>query len=330
MHNSPKSLDVTVVTPTFNRADLITRALDSVRTQTSPPARIIIVDDASTDGTPDIVRRWAAHHNFPVTVESLTCNGGPAMARNRGIELSTTEYVAFLDSDDEHLPGTLKRLVTPLDALPEAALSFADATIVTPTTREPHGLFRPRIKLNTEAEPLQFPGLDIRALIDATSTLLKASIIPTSATCFRRKAALAAGLMPADFRSGEDWLFWLRLSKQGRFVFQLDDLALHHRHDGNLTHARAAEFVAREKLRGFLALESGTIGIQLTPEQRLRLEALRDKQLVGWRYHLSLLGVTEYIHGLTSTVAHETAPLHKHLLADPKSLLRSLICSVRT
>jgi len=193
MHNSPKSLDVTVVTPTFNRADLITRALDSVRTQTSPPARIIIVDDASTDGTPDIVRRWAAHHNFPVTVESLTCNGGPAMARNRGIELSTTEYVAFLDSDDEHLPGTLKRLVTPLDALPEAALSFADATIVTPTTREPHGLFRPRIKLNTEAEPLQFPGLDIRALIDATSTLLKASIIPTSATCFRRKAALAAG-----------------------------------------------------------------------------------------------------------------------------------------
>ena len=329
MPDLPLPLDVTVVTPSFNRAGLITRALDSVRTQSSPPARIIVVDDASSDGTPDVVRRWGAEHEFPVTVEVLARNAGPAAARNRGSELADTEFVAFLDSDDEHLPNTLWRLLAPLAALPDAVLSFSDATIVTPTSREPHGLFAPRIRLGSETSTLDLPDMAVHELRDATGTLLKASIIPTSATCFRRKAALAAGLMPENFRSGEDWLFWLGLSKQGHFVFQLDDLALHHRHDANLTHARAAEFVAREKLRGFLALEHGTIDLQLTDEQHSRVAALRDEQFAGWRYHLSLLGLREYIRGLNSIAAHETGPLHKHLLSDPKSLLRSIVSSLR-
>lgn len=205
--NSP--LDVTVVIPSYNRSGLITRALESVRNQHNLPARIIVVDDASSDGTPDIVRRWAKETGLPVTVEVLEENGGPAKARNRGIALADTEYIAFLDSDDEHLPSTLSRLVAPLEHFPDAALSFADATVVTPRESIAHGLFRLRINLDVDSAQLDLPDLELRLLKDATSSLIKASIIPTSATCFRREAALSAGLMPEDFRSGEDWLFWL-------------------------------------------------------------------------------------------------------------------------
>lgn len=321
-------LDVTVVIPTYNRAELVIRALESVRTQRMPPAHIIVVDDVSTDGTPDAVQRWAAKHGVPVTVDVLARNGGAAIARNRGIELATTQYVAFLDSDDEHLPDTLQRLILPLDFLPDAVLSFADAAVVTPSSREPRGLFTPRIRLEGESTPLQVPGIDAHQLSDAIGTLLKASIIPTSATCFRRNAAMAAGLMPANFRSGEDWLFWLRLAQQGRFVFQLDDLALHHRHDANLTHASAAAFVSLEKLRGFIAIKNGTVGVTLTAEQQVRITAMLGEQFFNWRYSLSLLGSGAYFKGLNSSDAKETGSLLRHLLADPRGIFRSLMYSV--
>lgn len=330
MQSDKPELDVTVVIPTFNRTTLITRALESLRNQHHLPARIIIVDDASSDGTPDVVRRWATETGFPVTVEVLQQNGGPAKARNRGIELANTEYVAFLDSDDEHLPTTLARLVAPLVRLPDAVLSFADATVVTPSGREPHGLFRPHIDLDAATEALPLAGLEVRALRDATSTLLKASIIPTSGTCFRRRAALAAGLMPQDFRSGEDWLFWLRLSGQGRFVFQLDDLVRHHRHDDNLTHARAAEFMAREKLRGFLALLDGSMRVPLTPEQSDKARQLCAERLANWRYHLSRMGLAAYLAGLGSDWVRPLGSRATHLLQDPKSTLRASYYSLTT
>lgn len=329
LRNAKNALDITVVTPTFNRAKLVTRALESVRAQPHPPARIIVVDDASSDGTPEVVRRWASETGFPVTVEVLGHNGGPAKARNRGIELASTEYVAFLDSDDEHLPDTLARLVTPLDRLPDAVLSFADATVVTPSGLEPHGLFSPHIDLTTATEVLALPGFEVHALRDATSTLLKASIIPTSGTCFRRHAALAAGLMPLDFRSGEDWLFWLRLAQQGRFVFQLEDVALHHRHDENLTHARSAEFIAREKLRGYLALEHGNVGVTLNDAHRQRIIELRSRQLAGWRYHLSRLGLRAYLMGLSADWVQPLGNAGTHLISDPRSLLRAAYHSLR-
>lgn len=323
MQSDKPELDVTVVIPTFNRTTLITRALESLRNQHHLPARIIIVDDASSDGTPDVVRRWATETGFPVTVEVLAQNGGPAKARNRGIELANTEYVAFLDSDDEHLPDTLARLVAPLERLQDAVLSFADATVVTPSGLEPHGLFRPHIDLDAATEALRLPGLEVRTLSNATSTLLKASIIPTSCTCFRRRAALAAGLMPQDFRSGEDWLFWLRLSGQGRFVFQLDDLVRHHRHDDNLTHARAAEFMAREKLRGFLALLDGSMRVPLTPEQSDKARQLCAERLANWRYHLSRMGLAAYLAGLGADWLRPLGSRATHLLQDPKSMLRA-------
>jgi len=324
MTDSPRRvLDVTVVTPTYNRSALITRALESLRLQRVAPAHVIVVDDASTDGTPDIVRTWAKHHRFPVTVEVLPTNSGPGAARNRGIELASTKYIAFLDSDDEHLPDTLQRLVVPLEALPDAIVSFADATIVTPTLRVRSGLFRPHIDIDEASRPIDIVGTTVRELSDPTSTLLKASIIPTSATCFRRDAALAAGGMPEQFRSGEDWLFWLRLAQRGRFVFQAGDLALHHRHDANLTHDRSAEFVAREKLRGYLALEQGSLDIRLTPDQRTRIAGFREEQLAGWRYHLSLLGLRAYLKGLHSDWLRLAGSPTRQILNDPKSFLRA-------
>lgn len=323
-HASP-ALDVTVVTPTFNRARLIERALDSVRLQTRRVTEIIVVDDGSRDGPPDVARAWGERHAQPVRVVVMERNGGPAAARNRGIELAQTHYVAFLDSDDEHLPDTLETLSRALDAQPGAVMSFGDATVVTPGGREPHGLFAPKIDIARAATAL---GGDAFLLNDAREALLAASIIPTSATCFRRADALAVGGMPAQFRSGEDWLFFLRLTQRGQFVFTTRDVALHHRHDDNLTSPRAAEFVARQKLDGLLALRDGSFGIELSPAQQARIATMLAAQWPAWRYHLSRMGLKRYAEGVTGHAALAPQGALQRLLADPKALARAAAASL--
>lgn len=315
-HGAHGALDVTVVTPTFNRARLIERALDSVRLQSRLPTEIIVVDDCSSDSTPDVARAWGKRHGFPMQVVVMERNGGPAAARNRGIEMVTTRYVAFLDSDDEHVPNTLETLCAALEKYPSAVMSFGDATVVTSIARKSNGLFAPRVNLSQIATAMDD---DLFVLNDAKDTLLPASVIPTSATCFRRDDAIAVGGMPHQFRSGEDWLFFLRLTQRGQFVFTPRDLALHHRHDDNLTSPRAAEFVAREKLQGLLALQSSNIGVTLNAVQMQRITTMLRTQQMHWLYHLSRMGLPAYLRA-TQAFAYGTV--------TPRDLLRSVAASL--
>ncbi len=93
---------ISLIIPTFNRKDLLKRAVASVLRDQTVPAEIIIVDDGSTDGTDEIIRQ-----DFPSVKYISQPNQGPAAARNRGIEEAQGEWIAFLDSDDEWMPGKL-------------------------------------------------------------------------------------------------------------------------------------------------------------------------------------------------------------------------------
>ena len=95
---------VSVVIPTCNRADLILRALASVRAQTRPPTEVLVVDDGSTDATVERVR--AA---FPEVTLLEQKNRGVSAARNAGIQKARGTWIALLDSDDEWLPQKLER-----------------------------------------------------------------------------------------------------------------------------------------------------------------------------------------------------------------------------
>lgn len=99
-----------VIIPTFNRAHVLVRALDSVATQTRLPDRLIVVDDHSSDGTEDLVKSWISQRQprMEVIFERASARGVSA-ARNLGVSRSGTEWVAFLDSDDEWLPQKLER-----------------------------------------------------------------------------------------------------------------------------------------------------------------------------------------------------------------------------
>lgn len=95
-------MQISVVIPTFNRADVLVRALDSVFAQTEPAFEVIIVDDGSTDRTRTLVeQRFADCRYF------FQENAGVSAARNVGVREAQGDWIAFLDSDDAWLPGKL-------------------------------------------------------------------------------------------------------------------------------------------------------------------------------------------------------------------------------
>ncbi|MUV59832.1 glycosyltransferase family 2 protein [Halobacterium sp. CBA1126] len=97
---------VSIITPTYNRGDILPRAIDSVLNQSFENFEYIVVDDASTDRTQAIVEEYEDDRIRYLRHEA---NRRQAAARNTGIEAANGEYVAFIDSDDEWLPKKLAR-----------------------------------------------------------------------------------------------------------------------------------------------------------------------------------------------------------------------------
>jgi glycosyltransferase involved in cell wall biosynthesis len=103
---------ISIVIPLFNKAHVIREVLLSVLNQSSPPDELIIVDDASRDGSLDIAHsfRDAFGKRFPIKVLRNVDRRGPSFARNVGIEHSSQEYLYFLDADDLMFPNTILNL----------------------------------------------------------------------------------------------------------------------------------------------------------------------------------------------------------------------------
>ena len=99
---------VSVIVPTFNRAHLLMRAIKSALSQDHAPAEIIVVDDCSSDDTKTKIASYSGVIKLVYT--RLEKNGGGAVARNAGIRIASSKYVAFLDLDDEWLPEHLRIL----------------------------------------------------------------------------------------------------------------------------------------------------------------------------------------------------------------------------
>lgn len=119
---------VSVIVPTYQRADRIAEAVDSVLAQTLEDFEVLLVDDGSTDGTDDVVRTCFARERRLRYLAKA--NGGPASARNHGLERARGTYVSFLDSDDLYEPEHLASQVERLASAPGADVVICDAQYV--------------------------------------------------------------------------------------------------------------------------------------------------------------------------------------------------------
>lgn len=172
---------ISVILTTYDRRDLLARALDSVLGQTLRDREVIVVDDGSTDGTSEFLRTQ------PVTSIRVTHSGNPAVARNAGLARARGELISFLDSDDVWSPTALAELGVALDHHPQAGFAYCD--------------YHPASSM-----PTMGPIADIYDL------LLQADFLVTGGVLVRRSVALAVGGFDPRCSPAEDWDYWLRMA----------------------------------------------------------------------------------------------------------------------
>jgi glycosyltransferase involved in cell wall biosynthesis len=188
--------DISVILATYNRAALLPRAIASVLAQEGARFELIVVDDASTDGTAAYLATLADPRIRTVRAER---NLGPSGARNRGLAAARGDIVAFLDSDDTYRAGRL--------AVPLAAFA-ADAELVC--------VLSSAVKFTRDL-PREARIPDVRLAPAAFEWALTVDLIPVEATSMtvRRAAALAAGGFCEALRLAEDREFLIRLARKG-------------------------------------------------------------------------------------------------------------------
>lgn len=120
----PHESSLTVVIPHFNHGHLIHEQLEAILSQSLQPAKVIIVDDASTDNSVSAIRQLIAKRPG-VELVCMEVNSGPVGVNSEGLDRVATEYVTFLAADDLILPGLLEHSVSVLDAYPNAAVCSA-------------------------------------------------------------------------------------------------------------------------------------------------------------------------------------------------------------
>jgi glycosyltransferase involved in cell wall biosynthesis len=199
------------VIPVFNRAELLGRALRSVASQQPRrPAEVIVVDDGSTDGTPEVAEANGAR------VIRHDRNLGTAAAKETGMKAARHEWVALLDSDDEWLPSHLATLwaLTPGNVLVASSCIECNPDS---SERGFHGALTHETEVLTSPAPLIHPE----------------NPIPDSAAMVHRDTALAAG----GFREGlcEDLDIWCRVLNRGRAALSPRVGMLYHTHSGQLS-----------------------------------------------------------------------------------------------
>lgn len=183
---------LSIIIPAHNAAAFIGEAVRSALGQTGPPCEVIVVDDGSTDATPEALQLFARHPDVTLLRQS---NQGSAAARNAGLGRARGAYVGFLDADDRWLPGKAARHAALLDANPEFDLTYSWWRVVDEAGRL---LGRSR---TTPPARQDFEGLLIENFTGTASTVVA-----------RRTSIEQLGGFAHDVHYSEDLELWLRVA----------------------------------------------------------------------------------------------------------------------
>jgi glycosyltransferase involved in cell wall biosynthesis len=208
-----KTPAVSVIVPTYNQALYITEALQSVLDQTFPDFELIVVDDGSTDETPEIL---AGYHDPRIRVVRQP-NAGLSAARNTGLRESSAPLITLLDSDDYFFPDKLAVLSAYLDNHPEIGLVSGGTQIVDQKGRPLRQVIKtPR-------------NVDLFGLLSGNP-------FTPSAVMFRREWCERVGAFDETLRACEDWDLWLRMAYKGCAFAWVEWLVAAYRyHQGQMT-----------------------------------------------------------------------------------------------
>lgn len=202
---------VSIVTPAYNQGQYLAETIDSVLSQDYPNIEYIVIDDGSTDTTPEVLERYIGRIRW-----ERQENAGQAATLNRAWEMSAGVLLGYLSSDDVLHPQAVRKLVEALTAQPNMVVSYCDFDLMDATGR----CFR---RVSTEEFDVE------RLRVDLVCQ-------PGPGALFRRAAFHATGGWAKELKQVPDFEFWLRVSSQGGFTRVAHPLAKYRIHDSSASY----------------------------------------------------------------------------------------------
>jgi len=283
--------DISVVIPLFNGEDTIERALQSVQHQDAGLAETIVIDDGSTDNGAAQV----AALQLPGVHLVRQAHEGVATARNHGIAIADTPWVAFLDADDEWKPGFLSAVMALAGLCPHAALVATAYEEVRP---------------GGDVAPLPFRGVPEEAPGDILADLAAAMVafppVSSSSCMVRRDAVAVVGAFPEGEALAEDWDLWVRIALHYPVAFTPAVHAVYHQECCERASQRQRFDGRHTALLNTLqtALANGE-GDRLLPDASLR--ALLNKHRLEIAKHQILAGKRREARDMIAEAVHDGA-----------------------
>lgn len=201
--------EFSVVVPAYEATRTIASTIESVLTQTIEDLELIVVDDGSSDGTPELVERIAGDDGRLRLIRQQ--NQGTAGARNTGLGMARGRFVSLLDNDDVWLPQYLQAIQRAFAVGPAAGVAFSDTWIFDDASgrvdRRTSLEYFPTVYLPQEMEPLEAERF--------LSLLLEVNFITASTVTLRREAVDRVGGFDASIWGVDDYDLWLRVAAAG-------------------------------------------------------------------------------------------------------------------
>jgi glycosyltransferase involved in cell wall biosynthesis len=208
---------VSIVTPSFNQARFLEATLRSVLDQDYPNIEYLVVDGASTDGSVEIIRRYADRLTWWVSEK----DNGQSEAINKGLRRARGEFIGWLNSDDIYLPGAISAAVTAFLSHPQAGLIYGDAQAI-----------------DSDGKPFNL----MRAHQYKLTDLMAFQIICQPAAFMRRSIVQEVNYLNPDYQLLMDNLLWMCMAQKAPIVYIPQTWAAARYHDQAKNRTRGAAY----------------------------------------------------------------------------------------
>ena len=222
---------VSIVVPSYNRGEFIEATLKSIQEQTYEDFEVLFIDDGSTDDTQEIFDKKFSQDKRFIYIKQK--NSERAVARTHGLEQAKADLLCLVDSDDLWYPHKLEKQVAVMDADPDLVFCYASVN-----------------RIDMEGNPVksasrQHQGSSGFVFFD----LLMRNFIPSVCPIFRKSAFEKVGAQVTEFIPYEDWDFWLRFSRLGKFHHIKEPLGDYRLHPGQSVQNVKAVHIERVTLK---------------------------------------------------------------------------------
>jgi glycosyltransferase involved in cell wall biosynthesis len=236
---------VAAIIPCFNHGRYLAEAVESVLAQTYSEVELVVVNDGSTDDTKAVASSFGERIRY---LEHE--NRGLCASRNRAIEETESEYIAFLDADDRWQPEKLARQIPLLEADPRVGLVHTDGLICTE-----QGVGE---RILAAAEPSSLSG-------ELFERLLLGNPILGPSVVARRSCLDKVGLFDENLGGCGDWDLWLRICRRWKAAYVAEPLLLYRRHTEAVSMSEDHDYMLADSLR---VLDKAFADPELPPSAR--------------------------------------------------------------